>query len=461
MNATDLAKLDHDSLVALILKQAAIIDALKAQIEELTRSGRRQAAPFSKGTRVKDPKKPGRKPGEGTFRRRMAPAPEQLSEPPIEVPIAEPACTRCGGELALERHEDASITDLPEVPRPRVRLFRLAVHRCRGCGVTARGRHPEVAADQRGATAHRFGPRLLAAAHHLHYGLGVPVRKLPAMLRLLCGVTITQGAITLDAIARAEGAVGAKYRRLCESIRGSAYVHTDDTGWREGGRPKWLMTFVTDTATVYQVRSRHRNEEVREQIPADYAGVMITDRGKSYEASELAGVRQQKCLSHVLRSISEVLEGKVGAARRFGLKLKGLLRRSLELWHERRAGPAADFEGRARGVALELTRHLRDRALGDVDNQRLLDGLGRWHDSGSLVRFLCEPTIEPTNNRAERALRPAVIARKVSQCTKNARGTAAFEAWTSVLVTLARTVSGVGMLDAVVGLVRSTHPQPA
>ena len=461
MNATDLAKLDHDSLVALILKQAAIIDALKAQIEELTRSGRRQAAPFSKGTRVKDPKKPGRKPGEGTFRRRMAPSPEQLSEPPIEVPIAEPACTRCGGELALERHEDVSITDLPEVPRPRVRLFRLAVHRCRGCGVTARGRHPEVAADQRGATAHRFGPRLLAAAHHLHYGLGVPVRKLPAMLRLLCGVRITQGAITLDAIAGAQGAVGARYRRLCESIRGSAYVHTDDTGWREGGRPKWLMTFVTDTATVYQVRSRHRNEEVREQIPADYAGVMITDRGKSYEASELAGVRQQKCLSHVLRSISEVLEGKVGAARRFGLKLKGLLRRSLELWHERRAGPAADFEEKARGVALELTRHLRDRALGDVDNQRLLDGLGRWHDSGSLVRFLCEPTIEPTNNRAERALRPAVIARKVSQCTKGARGTAAFEAWTSVLVTLARTVSGVGLLDAVVGLVRSTHPQPA
>lgn len=461
MNATDLAKLDHDSLVALILKQAAIIDALKAQIEELTRSGRRQAAPFSKGTRVKDPKKPGRKPGEGTFRRRMAPSPEQLSEPPIEVPIAEPACTRCGGELALERHEDVSITDLPEVPRPRVRLFRLAVHRCRGCGVTARGRHPEVAADQRGATAHRFGPRLLAAAHHLHYGLGVPVRKLPAMLRLLCGVRITQGAITLDAIAGAQGAVGARYRRLCESIRGSAYVHTDDTGWREGGRPKWLMTFVTDTATVYQVRSRHRNEEVREQIPADYAGVMITDRGKSYEASELAGVRQQKCLSHVLRSISEVLEGKVGAARRFGLKLKGLLRRSLELWHERRAGPAADFEEKARGVALELTRHLRDRALGDVDNQRLLDGLGRWHDSGSLVRLLCEPTIEPTNNRAERALRPAVIARKVSQCTKGARGTAAFEAWTSVLVTLARTVSGVGLLDAVVGLVRSTHPQPA
>ena len=54
-----------------------------------------------------------------------------------------------------------------------------------------------------------------------------------------------------------------------------------------------------------------------------------------------------------------------------------------------------------------------------------------------------------------------MIVRKVSQCTKTARGTEAFEAWTSVLVTLARTVSGVGLLDAVVALVRPTQPQPA
>jgi hypothetical protein len=42
------------------------------------------------------------------------------------------------------------------------------------------------------------------------------------------------------------------------------------------------MTFDTDQATVFQIRRRHRNEEVREVIPADYAGVMVTDRGKSY-----------------------------------------------------------------------------------------------------------------------------------------------------------------------------------
>src|SRR4029079_2771712 len=102
----------------------------------------------------------------------------------------------------------------------------------------------------------------------------------------------------------------------------------------------------------------------------------------------------------------------------------------------------------------------RDRTLADRDNQRLLNELGRCHDAGSLVRFLDEPGIEPTNNRAERALRPAVIARKVSQCTKTARGTRAFEAWTSVVRTLSRSVAGPALLDALVGLIDPAGPQP-
>jgi len=111
------------------------------------------------------------------------------------------------------------------------------------------------------------------------------------------------------------------------TVRNSAFVQTDDTSWRQAGQPMWLMVFVTDVATVHQVRPRHRNEEVRQRIPADYAGVMITDRAKVYDAAELAEVKQQKCLSHIPRSLSEVLKGKVKAARRFASTLQGLLKR--------------------------------------------------------------------------------------------------------------------------------------
>jgi transposase len=483
MTESDLAKLRRHELVAIILKQgcqlekqaasitvqarqlekqAASITSLEAKVQELTRSGKRQAAPFSKGARVKNPKRPGRKPGQGVFKTREAPAPEQLSEPPINVPVEQSACPDCGGELALDRVEEASITDVPEVVKARVRLFRVAVHRCKGCGCTTRGRHPDLAADQRGATAHRLGPRLLAAAHHVHYRMGMPVRKLPELFGLLSGVVFTQGTITLDAIKKTAGAIGKKYTELRDAVRHSAYCYTDDTGWREKGLPQWLMTFETDTETVYQVRPRHRNEEVRELIPADYKGTMITDRGTTYNATELSTIKRQVCLSHVLRSITEVVEAKAGRVKWFGTKLKALLKQAIALWRERRANPQMkEYTEQVRRMKADIAYHLRNRQLNDRDNQRLLDGLGRCRDAGSLTRFLDDPSIEPTNNRAERALRPAVIARKVSHCTKTEQGTRAFEAWMSVLTTLSRTLKGSALLDAVVHLVHPAAPQPA
>ena len=140
--------------------------------------------------------------------------------------------------------------------------------------------------------------------------------------------------ITQDSLRRAQGAVGDAYRRLRDSVCESRVVHTDDTGWRVGGEGAFLMAFETEDATVYQVRARHRNEEVREVVPSEYGGVMVTDRGRSYDAQALSGVRQQKCLAHVLRSISEVVETKRGRGRTpdrsrghgFGKRLSGLLR---------------------------------------------------------------------------------------------------------------------------------------
>ena len=102
--------------------------------------------------------------------------------------------------------------------------------------------------------------------------------------------------------------------------------------------------------------------------------------------------------------------------------------------------------------------HLRDRALSDEDNQRLLDGIGTQHDRARVLSFLTEEGVEPTNNRAERDLRPAVIARKVSHCSRNERGARAFEAFTSVLQTIRKT-NPAGMVAALIKLI--SPPAPA
>ena len=189
-----------------------------------------------------------------------------------------------------------------------------------------------------------------------------------------------------------------------------------------GATPAYLMAFETDEVTVYQIRSQHRHEEVQEVIPPDYAGVMVTDRGRSYDAQAFDAVDQQKCLAHILRSISDVLQTKKGRARDFGERLKGLLQDAMQLW---RAWHAGEVTGLRHGGPRPAGRPHASPAspfLTDPDNQRLLNGIGRHHDRGHLLRFLEDPQVEPTNNRAERALRPAVIARKVSQCSKNHGG---------------------------------------
>jgi len=103
---------------------------------------------------------------------------------------------------------------------------------------------------------------------------------------------------------------------------------------------------------------------------------------------------------------------------------------------------------------------LRERALRDPDNRHLLKVLRRYHHGGDLLRFLDDPSIEPTNNRVERALRPAVIARQVSQCSKNEAGANAFSAFKSVVQTLVKQ-GAASVVEALYTLFRSPEVQSA
>jgi transposase len=164
-----------------VAQLAADKQELQAEVDRLTRQSKRQATPFSKGTRSNQPKRPGRKPGEGTFSFRRAPRPEEITESAVNVPVTRESCPGCGG-------------------------------------------------NQYGATAHRLGPRAMAAAHALHYQVGIPVRKVPLVLNTLTGLVLTQGAITQDALRRARGRVGQVYQELRAGVRHSPVVYTDDTG---------------------------------------------------------------------------------------------------------------------------------------------------------------------------------------------------------------------------------------
>ena len=210
-----MTQLTRKELIKLIEDLQQQVAKLREENERLKRSQRRQAAPFSKENPVKNPKKPGRKKGQGPFKRRQAPA----ATPDIVIDVQAPAsCPDCGGLLDQHGIEEATTTELPEQPKPKVTQYRVAVCRCSKCGRKVRGTAPGLAADQYGATAHRFGPGLMAAAHALHYGVGVPQRKIPLVLKELTGVCVTQSAIAQDALRRSKGEVGAEYERLRDTV---------------------------------------------------------------------------------------------------------------------------------------------------------------------------------------------------------------------------------------------------
>ena len=455
-------QLSHEQLLELVQQMIAENARLRAEIEQLKRTNARTAAPFSKNKRKKNPKRPGRKAGQGPFSNRAAPS-EGLYSGPIEtVPVTETRCPDCGGDLAGEDEEIVTNTEIPAAPKPEVKAYRIHIRSCRRCLRKVRGRHPDVAADQFGATAHRLGPRAQAAAAMLHYGDGIPQRKVPRVLKSLTGLSVTQGALAQAAIrlGTGEGPIAGQYQQLRNQIKEQPAINSDDTGWRIGGEPAQMMVFETEPLVVYQIRARHRNEEVREVIGDHYQGTLCTDRGKSYDAKELNDVDQQKCLSHILRSIDAVLESKRGSARFFGVVLKSQLQEAITLYksfHDPES-KLRNYAACVRALELEVNWHLRPRHLTDRDNQRLLNEIGRHHERGNLLRFLHWPTtVEPTNNAAERALRPAVIARKVSQCSKNERGAAAYSAFKSVIGTLKKT--GGDVLEKLTRLIAPCLPQ--
>jgi hypothetical protein len=387
------AQLNTEQLLELVRQMSAEIEKfraenarLRAEIEDLKRKNARQAAPFSKNKRKKNPKRPGRRPGQGEFRNRTAPSAEEYSGPIEDVPVKETACPECGGDLIGDNEEIVTTTEIPQAPKPEIKAYRIHSRTCCRCKRKVRGRHPEVARDQYGATAHRLGPRAQAAAHTLHYGDGIPQRKVPGVLKTLTGMSLTQSAITQSALrlGTGDGPVAQQNEKLRKEIKDQEAINTDDTGWRVNGQSAQLMVFESKPIVVYQIRAQHRNEEVREVIGDHYQGTLGTDRGRSYDAKELEEVKQQKCLSHILRSIDAVLETQTGQACKFGVVLKTQLQDAIALYkafHDP-GKKLPDYARRVRALEEEVTYHLRPRLLKDQDNQRLLNEIGRHHDRG-------------------------------------------------------------------------------
>jgi transposase len=222
--------------------------------------------------------------------------------------------------------------------------------------------------------------------------------------------------------------------------------HVDETGWKIGGRSAWLWVFADDHATLYRIRKRRAHDVVVEVLGEEFAGVLVSDCFLAYDPLPFV---KQKCLAHLLKSCREIEAAKTRGAVRLSRRVAALLREAMAL--RRRRGEIGDH-GYAvlRGKAHAESDRLLAGTDTDPDNARLARRLRKQREH--LLRFLDHDGVDATNNLAEREVRPAVIARKLSAGNRTEAGAKTHAVPASVLRTLSR--QGRPILDALMGLLR-------
>jgi transposase len=400
---------------------------LRGEVEALRRAAKRQAAPFSKGDPTPHPKRSGRRPGAayGTPAHRRPP--EHVDQ---VVTVRLPAgCPGCGGELALERVATQHVEELPPTC-PLVIRFEVQVGRCRACGRRVQPRHPAQTSDALGAAGAQLGPRAVALAAWLSKGLGVPAGKIARLFAQL-GLRVTPGGIS-QAVARAGRRCQPTYQALAEGVRASPVVAPDETGWRVGGIRAWLWTFVGTQVTVYRIAHGRGYADAAAVLGEGYAGVLERDGWAPYRRFQHA--THQSCLAHLLRRCRELLADADRGQAKTPHAVRRILEHALGLRDAHQAGTldAATLAAEAGRLGAKVDQ-LVAGATRYPPNRRLLDHLAREREH--LFTFLRIPGVEATNWRAEHAIRPAVVTRKVWGGNRTWAGAATWQTLTSVLRT--------------------------
>jgi hypothetical protein len=408
-------------------KEVAELKQRIQELEALVRRDKRQAAPFGRDQHKPDPKRPGRRKGQGRFSFRALPEKIDHSE---EVPLHH--CPECFGPVSdIKQHEHFQ-TDLP-LPEPITTRFVTFSGYCPGCNKRVHSRHHEQVSTAAGAAGVSIGPHARALAADLHHGLGVPFAKVARLFSSAFGLNLTPGALCQSG-SRLADLLEPIYNELQIALRSCQAVHADETGWRVGALSSWLWTFTSEKITIYRVESSRGHEALLRVLGKEFKGTLICDCFAAYDAQALAEWLQQKCLGHLLKDFSALAKEKTGVAQRFSIEVAAVLREAIALKREKPSLAEPEYLMQVASLQRRLDALISERRrFKDADNRRLAHRLRKQRSR--LFTFLTHDGVDATNNRAERSLRPAVIVRKTGGCNKTEEGARVHSIVTSVIVT--------------------------
>ncbi len=336
------------------------------------------------------------------------------------------ACRRCGGKLsgsdpAPLRHQ---VWELPEI-KPHITEYQRHRLACPCCGETTCAPLPP------GVPEGQSGPRLMAFTALLMAYYRQSKRRTAEFLETLLGQPCSPG-LAVKIQTQVTAAARPAYEEAVAALPDQPHLNADETGTKENNTKAWLWTFVARTFTVFAVRASRAATAVDHLLTSTFRGIVTCDRAKMYWR---AG-RLQWCWAHLKRDFQGLIDRGDPQARRLGYDLRRMTCKLFEHWGHYRDGTIsrAAFVRRMAPVRREVERLLQ---RGIASGNKSLVGMCRelYEHRDWLWMFVRHEGIEPTNNAGERALRHAVIWRKLSFGTQSANGSRFVETMLTVIET--------------------------
>ena len=424
----DLSRLSHgekDALIVMLWQQVQVlskrVSELEARLGEPPKSSSNSSTPPSRDRKAnKPPRPPGARREASVGRagggRALHPDPDRI------VAATAKRCPHCAAGMDGAAQRPLAVYDRIELPPVQPVITRVVLHggRCPGCQAMVRA--PAPVGLEPGSP---YGASIATMAVYLRYGHAIGYQRLSHLFGHLFGLAISEGALA-NLFRRAQPRFDAQVAGILARLRGSRLICSDETSARVHGRNQWEWVFQNDAVAVHVIRPSRGRNVVGEVLAGHRPTIWVSDL---YGAQRGHGERWQVCLAHQLRDCQFAIEA---GDTQFAAPLKRLILRAVAI-------------GRRRPTLSDATLRQYRQALGrrmdkvmacQPTNQhgiRLRKRFGALRDE--LFTFVTDRDVPTTNNGSERALRPSVIFRKVTNGFRSEWGRDFYAAVRSVIGT--------------------------
>ena len=423
------------ALEARVETLTSIVRALQEQVgtlqEQLPQTSRNSSRPPSSDPpQLPHPRRPrgkrrrGGQPGHPGHTRTLLPV-----EAVDEVVVLKPeACSQCHAPLSGDdpqpwRHQ---VIEIPPIT-PVVTEYQWHQLVCAACGAVTRASWP------RSVPSGTYGPRVQATVALYTGAYRVSKRTTQQMMDDVFGIPVSVGTISqLEQAATEAVAAPVEEARTC--VPAQRVAHLDETRWRQGRQQAWLWVAVTSVVTVFVVRLSRGADVARALLGEAFSGILVTDR---YSAYNWYPVRwRQVCWAHLLGDF-EAMRSRGGRSKELGDALLAQAHQMFRWWHRVRDGTLkrSSFRSAMTPLRQEVERLLEaGRRCGVPKTAGTCQDILKRREA--LWTFVQIAGVEPTNNVAERSIRPGVLWRKGSFGTQSEAGSRFVESMMTVVATL-------------------------